>query len=70
MRSKWKWTKRRTQVLRRNQVIRSWRRCRDAVGLTPRQTRLLLKGSADPRDLAIAEKVYNGELQTDATGEP
>ena len=59
MRSKWKWTKRRTQVLRRDQVIRSWTTCRDRLGLTPRQTRLLLKGSANQDDLRLAEQTYN-----------
>ena len=59
MQSKWKWTKGRRQVLRRDRVIKSFQVCRDKLGFTPKQTRLLLKGAALEHDLADAERLYN-----------
>lgn len=59
MQSKWKWTKGRRQVLRRDRVVKTYRVARDKLGLTPRQTRLLLKGAALDHDLQDAEQLYN-----------
>lgn len=59
MQSKWKWTKGRRQVLRRDRVVKSYRVARDKLGFSPTQTRLLLKGAALEHDLQDAERLYN-----------
>jgi len=61
MRTYWKWASRRGQVLRLPRVIRCWRLARDRCGLSPEQTRLLLKGSALEEDVNCAERTYNAE---------